>query len=88
MPRSALVGVVSKLLGRAVGACLASSSALGEHTVVLELQQRPQTPGRLGLRGLTALPHWWSQTAAATAPTTQQSSPEHARPPSAHARSV
>lgn len=40
---------VSQLLGRAVGACLASSGQ--HHTVALELQQSPQRPGLIGVRG-------------------------------------
>lgn len=50
-PLVALAGAASRLLGRAVGACLASDSAPGAHTVVLELQQRPESLDRLGVRG-------------------------------------
>ena len=50
-PLAVLAAAVSKLLGRAVGACLASAAAGEEHTVVLELLQSPQRPGLLGVRG-------------------------------------
>lgn len=47
----ALGAAVSKLLGRAIGACLASGAAPQQHTVVLELLQSPERPGLLALRG-------------------------------------
>ena len=50
-PLVALAGAVSALLGRALGACLASGGPPDAHTVVLELQQGPHSPGLLGLRG-------------------------------------
>ncbi|PSC76824.1 hypothetical protein C2E20_0918 [Micractinium conductrix] len=49
-PLVALAGAVSALLGRALGACLASGGPPDAHTVVLELQQGPHSPGLLGLR--------------------------------------
>ena len=50
-PLVMLAATAFKLLARAVRSCLASAAAPGEHTVVLELQQSPQAPGLLGLRG-------------------------------------
>ncbi|KAL4425289.1 hypothetical protein ABPG75_009305 [Micractinium tetrahymenae] len=49
-PEAALASLASTLLARAVVACQASSAPPEEHTVVLELQQSPETPGLLGLR--------------------------------------
>lgn len=53
-PQVVLAAAASRLLGRAVGACLALGAPAEAHTVVLELQQSPQRPGLLGLRGLPA----------------------------------
>lgn len=49
-----LQALVSKLLARAVGSCLAGEDAQTAHTVVLEMQQVPQQPGLLVLRGVAA----------------------------------
>lgn len=46
-----LQALVSKLLARAVGACLACEDAHTAHTVVLEMQQAPPEQGLLVLRG-------------------------------------
>ncbi|PRW34023.1 alpha beta-hydrolase [Chlorella sorokiniana] len=49
-PLFQLGAAVSKLLGRALGACLATGAPPSNHTVSLELQQSPERPGLLGLR--------------------------------------
>jgi hypothetical protein len=50
-PLVVLASLASKLLGRAVAACLAPLAAPLEHSVVLEIHQSSQSPGRLQLRG-------------------------------------
>ena len=50
-PLVLLGAAVSKLLGRGIGACLASGTAPQQHTVVLELVQSLERPGLLGVRG-------------------------------------
>lgn len=49
-PLVALAATVSNLLGRALGACMASQGPAEGRTVVLELLQSQERPG-LGLRG-------------------------------------
>ena len=55
-PLFLLGAAVSKLLGRAVGACLATGAPPSNQTVSLELLQSPERPGLLGLRGEPRLP--------------------------------
>lgn len=50
-PLFQLVAAASKLLGRALGACLATGAPPSSHTVSVELVQSPERPGLLGLRG-------------------------------------
>ena len=53
----ALAALATKLVARAVGACLAAAAsdrAAEERTVSLELQQSAGSPGLLGLRGVRA----------------------------------
>lgn len=58
-PLFQLGAAVSKLLGRALGACLATGAPPSDHTVSLELLQSSSQPGLLGLRGEARLLAMW-----------------------------